>query len=221
MADGLFQSLLSKVKALPAEWNKLLTPNSAAYEAAVLLNSTGQLPKINFSKIPEGGVSGLYDKELNSITIDASKKNSEITLPHELTHALRYVMQDKVRNIGTTAQETGIPITGVDKQLFDAFYKLDPDFSKIPKLQYPSSGFQNYRFSFTEAPAFAVGNMENPQKSFSRPEYFMTSPGGSHYDATMAQEQAILRDLYARKLNQQATPAYSDPFGNTIGSSIR
>ena len=222
MADGLFQSLLNKVKELPAEWRKILAPDSAAYEAAVLLNSTGQLPKINFSKIPEGGVSGLYDKELNSITIDANKKNPEITLPHELTHALRYVMQDKVRGLGAAAQQTGKPLTGADQQLFDAWYKLDPDFSKIPKLQYPSSGFQNYRFSFTEAPAFAVGNMENPQKSLSRPEYYMTNPGGSHYDATMAQEQAILRDLYARQLNQQSTtPIYTDPFANTIGSSIR
>ena len=186
---------------LPAEWGKFLAPGSAAHEAAILLNATGQLPKISFSKIPEGGVSGLYDKELNSITIDANKKNPEITLPHELTHALRYVMQDKVRKLGAAAQQTGKPLTGADQQLFDAWYKLDPDFSKIPKLQYPSSGFQNYRFSFTEAPAFAVGNMENPKQSLSKAEYYMTSPGGSHYDATMAQEQAILRDLYARQAN--------------------
>ena len=221
MADGLFQSLLNKVKELPAEWRKILAPDSAAYEAAVLLNSTGQLPKISFSKLSEEGRSGEYDRKSNSITLNKSSKNSEITLPHELTHALRYVMQDKARDIGETARQTGIPPTGIDKQLFDAWNKLDPDLSKMKPLQYPDQAYQNYRFSFTEAPAFAVGNMENPKQSFSKGEYYMTSPAGSHYDATMAQEQAILRDLYARKLNQQATPMYTDPFANTIGSSIR
>jgi hypothetical protein len=225
MADGLFQSLLNKVKELPVEWKKILAPNSAAYEAAVLLNSTGQLPKIGFAKLSEAGRSGEYDKESNSITLDTNSKNLGVTLPHELTHALRYVMQDKVRGIGEVARQTGIPPTGIDKQLFDAWNKLDPDLSKMNPLQYPDQAYQNYRFSFTEAPAFAVGNMENPKQSFSKGEYYMTSPAGSHYDATIAQEQAILRDLYARKLNQQnpqqATPMYADPFRNTIGSSIR
>jgi len=222
MADGLFQSLLNKVKELPTEWKKILSPDSAAYEAAVLLNSTGQLPKISFAKLSEVGRSGEYDKESNSIILDTNSKKLGVTLPHELTHALRYVIRDKVRNIGETARQTGVPPIGIDKQLFDAWYKLDPRDSKMNSLQYPDQAYQNYRFSFNEAPAFAVGNMENLQKSFSRPEYFMTSPGGSHYDATLAQEQAILRDLYARQLNQQSTtPMYTDPFGNTIGSSIR
>ena len=186
---------------LPAEWGKLLTPGSAAHEAAILLNSTGQLPKINFSKIPEGGVSGLYNKELNSVTIDANKKSAEITLPHELTHALRYALQSKAREIGDTALQTGKFPSETDKQFYDAWYKLDPDLSKMSPLKYPDPAYQNYRFSFTEAPAFAVGNMENPKQSLSKAEYYGTSPGGSHYDATMAQEQAILRDLYARQAN--------------------
>lgn len=197
-------------------------PNSAAYEAAVLLNSTGQLPKLKFSTIPEVGVSGEYDKKTNSITIDLAKKKTETTLPHELTHALRYVLQSKAREIGDTALQTGKMPTGIDKQYYDAWYKLDPDLSKLTPLQYPDSEYQRYRFSFTEAPAWAVGNMENPKKSFTQGEYAISSPGGGHYDATMATEQAILRDLYARQLNQQtATPWWKDPFGNTIDKSIR
>jgi len=184
---------------LPAEWGKFLAPGSAAYEAAVLLNATGQLPKIGFAKLSETGRSGEYDRQSNSITLNTDSKNLASTLPHELTHALRYVMQDKVRNIGEAARQTGIPPAGVDKQLFDAWNKLDPRDSKINPLKYPDSEYQNYRFSFKEAPAFAVGNMENPQKFSSKGAYYMTSPGGSHYDATMAQEQAILRDLYARQ----------------------
>ena len=184
---------------LPAEWNNFLAPGSAAHEAAILLNSTGQLPKISFAKLSESGRSGEYDRASNSITIDTNNKNLASTLPHELTHALRYVMQDKVRGLGAASQQTGKPLTGADQQLFDAWYKLDPRDSKINPLNYPDPAYQKYRFSFTEAPAFAVGNMENPQKFSSKGDYYMTSPGGRHYDATMAQEQAILRDLYARQ----------------------
>ena len=97
--------------------------------------------------------------------------------------------------MGASAQQTGNPLVGINKQLFDAYYKLDPDFFKIPKLNYPDQEYQNYRYSYNEAPAFGVGNME------SKADYYSTSPGGKHYDATMAQEQAILRDLYARQLN--------------------
>jgi len=186
---------------LPAEWGKFLAPGSAAYEAAVLLNATGQLPKIGFAKLSETGRSGEYDRQSNSITLNTDSKNLASTLPHELTHALRYVMQDKARGIGEAARQTGVPPAGVDKQLFDAWNKLDPDLAKMKPLKYPDPAYQNYRFSFTEAPAFAVGNMENPKQSFSKAEYYGTSPGGSHYDATLAQEQAILRDLYARQAN--------------------
>lgn len=193
--------LANQTAQLPAEWNKILPPNSAAYETAVLLHSTGQLPKINFANLSDSGRSGEYDKTSNAITIDTNNKNLAMTLPHELTHALRYVIQDKVREIGATARQTGIPPTGASKQLFDAWYKLDPELTKMKPLNYPDPAYQNYRFSFNEAPAFAVGNMESPQKSFSRANYFMSSPGGSHYDATIAQEQAILRDLYARQRN--------------------
>ena len=190
-----------QVSQLPAEWSKLLTPGSAAHEAAVLLNATGQLPKIGFAKFSEAGRSGEYDRESNSITLDANNKNLAMTLPHELTHALRYVMRDKVRGIGEVARQTGVPPAEADKQLFDAWSKLDPDLSKMNPLKYPDPAYQNYRFSFTEAPAFAVGNMENSKQSMSKGEYYGTSPGGSHYDATLAQEQAILRDLYAKQAN--------------------
>ena len=186
---------------LPAEWGKFLAPGSAAYEAAILLNSTGQLPKIGFANLSKSGRSGEYDRASNSIIINTNTKDLVSTLPHELTHALRYVMQDKVRGLGAVAQQTGKPLMGADRQLFDAWYKLDPRDSKINPLDYQDPAYQNYRFSFTEAPAFAVGNMEDPQKFSNKGDYYMTSPGGSHYDATMAQEQAILRDLYARQAN--------------------
>jgi hypothetical protein len=190
-----------QVAQLPAEWGKILNPNSAAYETAVLLHSTGQLPKISFTKLSQAGRSGEYDRQSNSIAIDKNNKNLDATLAHELTHALRYAIQNKVRGLGEAARQTGVPLAGVDKQLYDAWNKLDPDLTKMKPLNYPDPAYQKYRFSFTEAPAFAVGNMDNPKQFVSKGEYFMTNPGGSHYDATMATEQAILRDLYARQAN--------------------
>jgi hypothetical protein len=195
------QSLLAgKAAQLPAEWANLLRSNSAAYEIATLLNATGQLPKIGFAKLSETGRSGEYDRQSNSITLNTDSKNLASTLPHELTHALRYVMRDKVRGIGEAARQTGVAPAGADKQLFDAWTKLDPDFSKLPTLRYPDAAYNRYRHSFAEAPAFAVGNMDSPQNFRSRGEYLMTNPGGSHVDATLATEQAILRDLYAKQL---------------------
>ena len=201
-ANALSQQsvLAGKAAQLPAEWANLLRSNSAAYEIATLLNSTGQLPKINFSKSMGSKHSGEYDKKSNSITVNAARKDLANTLPHELTHALRLVMQDKVRAMNETAQQTKTPLTGADKQLSDAWYKLDPDFSKLPTLRYPDATYNKYRHSFAEAPAWAVGNMDSPQNFRSRGEYLMTDPGGSHVDATLATEQAILRDLYAKQL---------------------
>lgn len=193
-------SSAGKAAQLPAEWANLLRSNSAAYEIATLLHSTGQLPKINFSKSMGPEHSGEYDRKSNSITVNATRKDLANTLPHELTHALRLVMQDKVRALNETAQQTKTPLTGADKQLSDAWYKLDPDFSKLPTLRYPDATYNKYRHSFAEAPAWAVGNMDTPRNFRSRGEYLMTDPGGSHVDATLATEQAILRDLYAKQL---------------------
>jgi len=201
--NNITNRLIDRSTQLPADWASILTPKSAAYEAAVLLNSTGQLPKLSFAKLSTQGRSGEYDRVSNSITLNANDENLATTLPHELTHALRYVIQDKVRGMGESNNQTGNLLTGTDKQLFDAWYKLDPDLFKMNKLNYPDQSYQNYRFSFNEAPAFAVGRMEDPRQSFSKKDYYMTSPGGGHYDATMAQEQAILRDLYARTLKKR------------------
>jgi hypothetical protein len=193
--------LLDKTPQLPTEWSKILAPNSAAYETAVLLNATGQLPKLSFTKLSDSNHAGEYDKESNSILINTSNKNLANTLPHELTHALRLVMQNKVRKMNETAQQTNVPLTGIDKQLSDAWYKLDPDFSKLPTLQYPDETYNKYRHSFAEAPAWAVGNMDSPKKFQSRGDYYMTNPGGSHVDPTLATEQALLRALYAKQNN--------------------
>jgi hypothetical protein len=231
MADGLFESMLNKSKELPTEWKKLLQKGTAAYEIAVLLNATNKLPSISID--PKTKYNAYYSKDENSVFLNPSldKDSQKNALAHELTHAVRYSMQNDARAIMSEVAKKGASsVSNIDNQFVDAWSKLDPDFSKLPKKEYPDSEYNKYRYSFTEAPAFAVGRMEDPRQFSSKGEYYSTSPSGSHFDATMATEQAILRDLYARRIMEKlqpkqqqepTSPLYTDPLGNTIGSSIR
>jgi hypothetical protein len=214
MATGLFEQLKSTSKPLPKEWERLLPPGTAQYEAAILLNKQGKLPALVVAKTSEDSYNGEYDKKTNTVTLNPKTLEVPQTLAHELTHALGYVMKDKVWSLRDQYEKTKKQATGVDAQFLDAYRKLDPDFSKLTPMKYPDQSYNEYRNSSTEAPAFAVGRMEDPRKSFTRGEYFQTSPAGGHVDATLAQEQAILRDLYGR--TQQPALSYQDPMGFTI-----
>ena len=217
---GLFEQIQKNTKEpLPAAWAAYLKPGTAQYEAAVLLNSQGKLPQIRKGSLSDSMNDGEFDASTNTVTVNPSLKPYEITqgLAHELTHALTTVMQTTARSI-LNNQDKKQP-SPTEQKFMDAWYKLDPDYSKLAQFTYPSSEYNQYRHSFREAPAWAVGRMEDPRQALTRQEYWMSSPGGSHVDATLAQEQAILRDLYARKVQQEqqpSTPWYKDPFGYTI-----
>ena len=219
MATGLFERIQNKSNPLPTEWQKVLTNGTAQYEAAILLNKQGKLPKLVTGKTSQASYSGEYDPQTNTITLNPKTLTIPQTLAHELTHALGYAMHDTVWEMKSQYEKTGQQATGIDSQFLNAYRKLDPDFSKLQAFQYPDQQYNAYRNSSTEAPAFAVGRMEDPRQSLTKSEYWQTSPAGGHVDATLAQEQAILRDLYARKqLQQQApvnTPWYKDPFKDT------
>lgn len=211
---GLFEQIKQNTKAqLPAAWASVLEPGTAAYELAVLLNAKNKLPSISFNA--DMRENGTYSKADNALVLNSNlssplKKN---TLAHELTHALNYTMQEEARNLYAKAEKQGErSLSQSEQQFVNGWQKLDPDFSKLKKLNYPGS-YNDYRHSFKEAPAWAVGNMEVTTP--------VRTPGGSHVDATLAQEQAILRDLQARMVQQQqqqeaSTPWYKDPFGFTI-----
>lgn len=221
MADGLFQQIYKNTKSpLPTEWAGYLNPGTSQYEIAVLLNSQGKLPKIVKGNLTDVAYNAEFDPAENTVTLNPNLNSNELQqgLAHELTHALNYVMQAEARAILNNKQK--IP-TNEEQKFMDAWYKLDPDFSKLRKFQYPDSEYNKYRHSFKEAPAWAVGRMEDPRTSLTKQEYWMSSPGGNHVDATLATEQAILRDLYARKILKQQqqqveTPWWKDPFGFTI-----
>lgn len=214
MATGLFEQLKKTSKPLPTQWEKLLSPGTAQYEAAVLLNKQGKLPNLVTGKTAEDSYSAQFDPTTNTVTLNPTTLEIPQALSHELTHALSYAMKDKVWAMRDQYEKTRKQATGVDAQFLEAYRKLDPDFSKLKKFQYPDQAYNEYRHSSTEAPAFAVGRMEDPRKSLTKAEYWTSSPAGKHVDATLAQEQAILRDLYGR--TQLISPAYTDPMGFTI-----
>jgi hypothetical protein len=214
MATGLFEQLKSTSKPLPAQWAKLLSPGTAQYEAAILLNKQGKLPNLVTGKTAEDSYNAQFSPETNTVTLNPKTLEIPQALAHELTHALSYAMKDKVWSMRDQFEKTGKQATGIDAQFLNAYRKLDPDLSKLKAFQYPDQSYNEYRNSSTEAPAFAVGRMEDPRKSFTKSEYWMSSPAGGHVDATLAQEQAILRDLYGR--TQLAAPVYQDPMGFTI-----
>jgi len=217
MADGLFEQIKKNTKQpLPKEWASILEPGTASYEMAVLLNAQNKLPSIAFNA--DMLENGTYSKSDNALVLNPtlSSPDKKNVLAHELTHALNYKMQEEARALfGKSRRQGEESLSQPEKQFYSAWNKLDPDFSKLSKFNYPVEGYNQYRHSFTEAPAFAVGRMEDPRKSLTRGEYWETSPAGGHVDATLAQEQAILRDLYARK-QQPTTPWYKDPFGFSI-----
>lgn len=218
---GLFEQLIQNTKSkLPAEWAAYLQPGTAQYEAAVLLNSQGKLPKIVIGKTAQESYNAEFSPKDNTVTINPKTKSNDLynAIAHELTHALNTVMKDQV----FSWRDTGKQPTGIDAQFLDAWRKLHPGDSKLKSFQYPDQSYNEYRNSLTEAPAFAVGRMADPRQSLTRSEYWQSSPAGEHVDATLAQEQAILRDMYGRTQQPQqqqqepTSPWWKDPFGFTI-----
>ena len=152
---GLFEQVKQNTKAqLPAEWASYLKPGTAQYEAAVLLNAQGKLPKIVIGKTAQESYNAQFSPEDNTVTINPKTKSNDLpqAVAHELTHALNAVMKDQV----FAWRDTGKQPTGVDAQFLDAWRKLHSGDSKLPVFQYPSFGGENYntyRYSVDEKPA--------------------------------------------------------------------
>jgi hypothetical protein len=124
------------------------------------------------------------------------------TVSHELTHALNYQMNNRALDLQDQSKDLRNPaLSSADQQFLDAYQKLRPFQSKL--IPNDNSDYGKYRYSPTEVQAFGVGNSVDQ------------GPGvepRAHLDATMAQEAAILRDLYSRSLAkpQQTTPSWID-----------
>lgn len=160
------------------------TNNPYLNEIVDLLSMGGNLPSFT----QQNGNSYSFDKNQVSVSPSALTINS---FAHEFTHALQNAMnkealqkQDKGKNLARD-------------MFLDAYWQLskgNPDrFLKNKKL----SPWEQYRYSINEAPAWAVGNAINQDG------YPVPSKPLDHLDATLATEQAILRDLYSRYLKNK------------------
>ena len=177
-------------------WKQYVKPGTDLENIISTLQQTQRVPDLSVS--PDlGTYGGVYDRKDHAIQLSPQMEVPQNTVTHEANHALFHDMQDKSRYI-RDQQTTGSGGTQAEKQFVTAWEKLDPDTSRVPKYTYPDNEYNTYRHSFDEAPAFAVGRMADPRERLTRADYWASSPGGTHVDATLATEQAILRDLYRR-----------------------
>jgi hypothetical protein len=186
------------------QWQQYIKPNSDLEEIISLLRKTQSLPELQISSQLPPYVGGAYARDTNTVELNPRARDPQNTLAHEATHAMFKDMRDKSLYL-RDRQNKREPVSSADMSFVDAYNKLDPQLSRVPRMYYPDNEYNQYRHSFHELPAFAVGRMADPRKSLTRGEYFETSPGGQHLDATLATEQAILRDLYNRTLTPQST----------------
>lgn len=147
-----------------------------------LLDRSGPLPSFTQNK----GNSYSVSKNQVSVSPNALTKNS---FAHEYTHALNNTLYNLFRT-------TKVDNTPLGARLQDMWSKLQ-GFSPqlLPKNKL--TPWEQYRYSPDEAPAWAVGNMANDDG------LPVPSKPPQHLDPTLATEQAMLREIYNRWLNQQ------------------
>lgn len=174
------------------------------------LKARERTPEIKVGYLGEGTAGEFehnFEGKGGKVTLSSGYENYEgkpspaalATLVHELTHAQQQqfgnqYVEEKRRLPGTygpnSTQFTDAYqklVTNLDKpyeqrgEAFNLAKKLDPAWAAKE---------QDYRASFAELPAFAVGNMINPRE--------VNRPGPPHLDATLATEQAILQELAMR-----------------------
>jgi hypothetical protein len=183
-------------------------------ELLAILEKKGLLPKV----IQDYGIPGhgSYDRYPNEIRINPLKGAVEAALPHEAQHAVDAGMSKMYAGISNTPVFLRSP---QEKAFFDMYQKLYVEPSKLPSANTEALGA--YRGSPNEMRAHGVGN-------YAKEASYPITPVGNHVDATMAQEAAIMRDLYNKTQDtsprtiQDLAPRlmnylkYQDPMGFTI-----
>lgn len=189
-------------------WKQYATPGSDLEETIALLNKTNSMPEVRI-KEDSPSVGGGYSREGNYLHVNPNFFDLQNALNHELTHALNYKINEKSKELSDRKYNKRERLTQAEERFLESKGFLDADMLKLKRQSYygpsPSwkyNNYNDYRHSNTEAPAFAVGNMASSKPS--------VSPGGSHVDATLASQQAIMRDLYNRAITPE--PSKADQF---------
>ena len=161
------------------------TNNPTLNEIIGLLNQRNYMPRF----VQNDGNS--YAPATNTVSVSPSTFTLN-SMTHEYTHALLNAMTiDRIREEQTNRANRSF----LTNQFIDGLNKTYVVPNKL-KPQRQLTDWEQYRYGPEEAPAWAVGNVTNDDKAQ------VPSKPPMHLDPTLATEQAIMRELYQRYLNQ-------------------
>jgi hypothetical protein len=150
------------------------------------------------------------------VEVPTFTKDGYGTLVHELTHSADRAMEVEQLRLYRKVR-AGEPLTLGEQRFYDGYSKLYDTKTKLP-LNISEDDLtdrqKKYRTSAKELRAFGTGNMAQDQPEPGR--YNLGDIGATlnpHVDPTMAQEAAIMRDLYLRRGEVRGRAEGSPPEG--------
>ncbi len=164
-------------------------------ETASLLDLLNSFPEMYVEST--GDALGTYESFKNQLTIAPRafyNNYAQETALHELTHALNENMSRSYFNMDPKYRRDFKSATDEELKFTDAYNKLRPAQSAL--IDNKDAKEDPYRYDSDELAAYAVARHGFPKI---RDPY----PVRDHLNATLAQEAAVLRDLYLRALKSR------------------
>lgn len=173
------------------------------------LQGARRTPDIRMADFPDGGMTGAYFPAKNLIAIldGMTPKETQNTAMHEYTHATKNQMNRQYEDTSWKAYNNNPSVTRLDQLFKDAYQKLIyPTSVSTANVVDPEYRWTNRN----EARAYGISNMNIPEGN-KMPDYVPP-----HYDASSAQEHAILLNLAQRAATQTryTPPTWMDQLKN-------
>jgi hypothetical protein len=199
-------------------------PTRAGQELLEFLKQADRMPTV---VEPRRYPNGSYDapgftyrsnnpEDRGVVEVPTFTKDGYGTLVHELTHSADRTMEVEQLRLYRKVR-AGEPLTPEEQRFYDGYSKLYNTKTNLPlDISDESITDRNrrYRTSAKELRAFGTGNMAQDQPEPGR--YNLGDIGATlnpHVDPTMAQEAAIMRDLYLRRGEVRGRAEGSPPEG--------
>jgi hypothetical protein len=150
------------------------------------------------------------------VEVPTFTKDGYGTLVHELTHSADRAMEVEQLRLYRKVK-AGEQLTPEEQRFYDGYSKLYDTKTNLPldiSDESMTDSNRRYRTSAKELRAFGTGNMAQDQPEPGR--YNLEDIGATlnpHVDPTMAQEAAIMRDLYLRRGEVRGRAEGSPPEG--------
>jgi hypothetical protein len=199
-------------------------PTRAGQELLEFLKQADRMPTV---VEPRRYPNGSYDapgftyrsnnpEDRGVVEVPTFTKDGYGTLVHELAHSADRAMEVEQLRLSQKVR-AGEPLTPEEQRFYDGYSKLYDTKTNLPlDISDESITDRNrrYRTSAKELRAFGTGNMAQDQPEPGR--YSQEDIGATlnpHVDPTMAQEAAIMRDLYLRRGEVRGRAEGSPPEG--------